>query len=413
MRAVGPARGARMRFGPRVPEGKPCDVLTCRSGVDLFFTVCTTVDRCRERPYCCIYVITMQHIYVYTRYAFVGLFLVFNAINASVSVWNLSLIQLIGLTYPLDIYLTVVGACGLAMSFLIVFVEAAYDNPITGRVWFECAWVGLFLVMNFCGAVALSALNPAFCTSDARRQIGDIGCVSNRVILAFSWITIMLLFGYFTMLAITCLIRQKTNTKIWQYHIRDLDTPSSHLPSPPASPTIPYFRNAIVAPLPRRPGPPVNMMRGLDSSYDVEAYEPQLARAPRNNFASQPMFSTSNQAAVTCLYPQYIQSCMVTPSRMQTQEPPCSQPNNTPPPPLGDWPRADILSRPLRAVHKQSRREPLPDPDDAYGSTRTPHRLRPTGPRIPSTRTRPPQLDLHVTSPTKGKERRRQDLDSL
>ncbi|PBK96742.1 hypothetical protein ARMGADRAFT_709177 [Armillaria gallica] len=361
----------------------------------------------------------MQHFYAYTRYAFVGLFLVFNAINASVAVWNLSLIQLMGLKYPLDIYLTVVGACGLAMSFLIVFVEAAYDNPITGRVWFECTWVGLFLVMSFCGAVALSASKPALCTFDARRKIGDIGCVSNQVILAFSWITIMILVGYLVVLTVTCLIRQKKDTRIWLYHIRDLDTPSSRLPSPPTSPTIPYFRKdnaTIVAPLPRRPGPSVNMMGGLNSSYDVEAYEPPPARAPRSNFVSQPKFSAaSNQATVTSLYPQYVQSSMViTPSRMQMQEPPRPQPNNPPsPPPLGDWPRADILSRPVRAAHKQLRRESLPDPDDRYGSTQTPHRVRPTGPRIPSTRTRPPQLDLHVTSPTKGKERRRPDSDSL
>ncbi|KAK0459621.1 uncharacterized protein EV420DRAFT_276954 [Desarmillaria tabescens] len=296
----------------------------------------------------------MQHLYAYTRYAFVGLFLVFNAINASVAVWNLSLIQLIGLKYPLDIYLTVVGACGLAMSFLIVFVEAAYDSPITGRVWFECTWVGLFLVMNFCGAVALSALKPALCTFDARRRIGDIGCVSNRVILAFSWITIVLLSGYLMMLTITCLIRQKTDTRIWLYHIRDLDTPSSRLPSPPTSPTIPYFRKdnaTIVAPLPRRPGPSVNMMRGLDSSYDVEAYEPPpVPRVPRhNNFALQHKYSSGNQATAPSLYPQYVQPSMViTPSRMPMQESPRSQPNNPPsPPPLGDWPRADILSRPI------------------------------------------------------------------
>ncbi|KAK0210647.1 hypothetical protein DFS33DRAFT_309005 [Desarmillaria ectypa] len=294
----------------------------------------------------------MQHLYSYTRYAFVGLFLVFNAINASVAVWSLSLIQLIGLKYPLDIYLTVVGACGLAMSFLIVFVEAAYDNPITGRVWFECTWVGLFFIMNFCGTVALSTLKPALCTFDARRRIGGIGCVSNQVIQAFSWITIVLLFGYLMMLTITCLIRQKTDARIWLYHIRDLDTPSSRLPSPPTSPTIPYFRKdnaAIVAPLPRRPGPSVNMMRGLDSSYDVEVYEPPPARVPRNNFVPQPKFSVGNQAPAPSLYPQHVQSSMViTPSRMQMQEPAHPHPNNPPsPPPLGDWPRADILSRPM------------------------------------------------------------------
>ncbi|KAK0450760.1 hypothetical protein EV421DRAFT_1731838 [Armillaria borealis] len=254
----------------------------------------------------------MQHFYAYTRYAFVGLFLVFNAINASVAVWNLSLIQLIGLKYPLDIYLTVVGACGLAMSFLIVFVEAAHDNPITGRVWFECTWVGLFLVMNF-----------------SRRQIGDIGCVSNRVILAFSWITIMILVGYLVVLTVTCLIRQKKDTRIWLYHIRDLDTPSSRLPSPPTSPTIPYFRQdnaAIVAPLPRRPGPSVNMMGGLNSSYDVEAYEPPPASRELPGTISSPSPS----------------------SQRRMQEPPRPQPNNPPSPlPLGDWPRADILSRPI------------------------------------------------------------------
>jgi hypothetical protein len=115
-----------------------------------------------------------------------GIFIICNAIVASVAVWNHSLAQSVGWTVG-SAYIKF-GAALVTMLICIrfstnrsiphflgmfwagphlhyvrtyvmimlnvllirhrsIFVELACENPITGRVWFECTWVGSFWLL--------------------------------------------------------------------------------------------------------------------------------------------------------------------------------------------------------------------------------------------------------------------------
>ncbi|KAF8921399.1 hypothetical protein CPB85DRAFT_1270661 [Mucidula mucida] len=351
----------------------------------------------------------MLMVFTCTRYVIFALSIACNAIIASVAVWNLGFVQSLNSYYPLDNYLTFLGAFGLAVVFAIVSVELIRDRSVTGLVWFECLWLGVLFAMNLVGAAYLSVHKPQLCELRSRLLLGSQACTSNQVLLAFTWIHSALLFWYLALLVLYCLVHQGKDPKIWQTYIKDISNPECFraiTANRPTSPTLPYFQKrrsapSIVAPKPRRPIPPVDAMAGLQSLYDVEPYRPRVEMASH----TRPQLT----GGVPTLYSQHVQSAISTPPVAHTRRgPKASSPLS--PPPLGNWPRSDILSQPLR---KGKERKPPPSPVDvpqniapgrtSFDSPTSPNRPRPTGPRTRTTsRPRPPPLDLNAST-SKGK----------
>jgi len=366
----------------------------------------------------------MQRILLTLRYVICCVFIVCNAIVASVAVWNLSL------TLPaendliqVDYYLVFVGASGLALIFAIIFVELARRNAFTSRVWFEVAWVGLYCLMDLAGASALSAMAPRQrCHHNGQGTTGGASdsCLSARVLLAFTWICAIALLGYFTTLIVLSIIHHRNDPRIWQHCIHNFPSfNSSVVPSAPATPILPRFRGilpSIVAPKPHRPdvvpAALYSYRSGLGSQYEIEHYRPPtdsaerpvppiLAVNPRQPYTTA-QTQTRTLPPVT-LYPQYMQSV----SQSWPQPPPQAY-SSPSPPPLGNWPSTSTQPR-------ANRERPTRITTLASATTDTPvvhevsslPRARPSGPRIrqnSSGNNRPPPLDLSKISAFKGKD---------
>ncbi|KDQ33202.1 hypothetical protein PLEOSDRAFT_1110448 [Pleurotus ostreatus PC15] len=354
-------------------------------------------------------------------------FIVCNAIICSGAVWNLSLMQPLGWRMEVNVYLIVIGAIAVTFSFALMFCELLRPNGFTSLVWVECAWVTLFLVLELAGASAFLAIVPALTCqplgvparlNDGRRSrlLTRVSgaCSSTRLVLAFTWICSLMLLIYVCFLTISAVIQSKDDPKIWVSSVRHLrwSEERRQLSSAPPSPTRPRFikkNPSIVAPRPRRvlQAPNIYAYRsGLSDDYQIEHFqppnaiqsepvEPEPALLLRND--SQPPVNYNAYPAVS-FYPQYMQSA-ITPAIHQ-QLPPEQQAGPSSPPPLGDWPRRDVLSHPAKP-----KRRPAPPLDDelaAIANLTSPsasHTRRPSGPRTRSTMNAynsrpPPPLDL-------------------
>ncbi|KAL0947023.1 hypothetical protein HGRIS_013167 [Hohenbuehelia grisea] len=306
-----------------------------------------------------------------------------------------------------------------------------------------------------------------------RKKI-DGSCTSTRVLLAFTWMCWIFLFCYFCFLTVSAFVHQRKDPKVWMRNVASVEWSDSRrkLASAPSSPTLPRFLKksnsttvpGIVAPRPRRViQPDIYAYRsGLSMEYEIEHYNPATSPAPRPSNEQQPQpqmlafpaaaappllgRNPSYQAAAqpsltTSFYPQYMQSALSSqdPRSMPVfTQPPTStststQPTPASPPPLGDWPRRDAITQPLRT----KRRPPPPlEPEAGASSSSAPasrpvpvaaasspprvtspmshqSRTRLSGPTGPRTRTRstsngvnrPPPLDLSDIS--SHNERRR------
>jgi len=363
----------------------------------------------------------MQRILLTLRYVVCGVFIICNAIVASVAVWNLSIVQSIKDDFPLvqlDYYLVCVGASGLALTFAIIFVELGRRNAFTSRVWFEVSWVGLYCSVDLAGASALSAMAPGrLCQDqDHKHDVAPGGCSSARVLMAFTWISTVALFAYFTMLVVLSVLHHKTDSRIWQYNIHNFPSlDPAPLPSAPATPILPRFRGkppVVVSPKPRRPdvvpAALYSYRSGLGSQYEIEHYRPPSASAERPvppipvAAPYQPLRTTTQAGTLpsVTLYPQHMQSV--------SQQSPQTLPQSHSPPaplPLGSWPNA---SAPARTKPKQPMRIVTLAPTDTpvVHESSSPPRTRPSGPRTRSNSSghnRPPPLDLSKISAFKGK----------
>jgi len=339
----------------------------------------------------------MKNILKALRYLVFGIFIICNAIIASVAVWNHSLTDSMNWDLPVDLYLLFLGCFGLALIFTIIFVELAYQDPVTGRVWFECTWIGLVCLMYLAGAAAASATFPNLaCGTQVPTSLHNI-CISAQVIMAFAWISTIILMSYFSFLVIASMIHFKHDSRIWYRYVHKFPwsgaRPSDSLPTASPSPSLPQFlvkkMPSIVAPRPQRVAPRelYNYRSGLSSDYEIEHYRPpSIAVAshlvPPPSAAAQPFMhpqtapQPTDSYAITSFYPQYMQSAFT--SSSSTPAPThqhVQQPRDTPPspPPLGDWPRPNAILEPLRA----KRGRPLPPPTTAEGSPKP----RPLGPR--------------------------------
>lgn len=371
----------------------------------------------------------MNRVIVPSRYVVFSIFIICNAILCSAAVWNFGIARSLGWNFQIDTYLIFVGASGLALIFTIIFVELARPNAFAGKVWFECVWVGLFWIMELAGAAALTATVPNLMCGPVRFTI-SASCLSTQVLLGFSWTCTVTLLGYFSLLVISAILQSQQNHRIWQCSVRKFpaSVTCGRLSSQPSSPSLPRFtpKAMVQAPSPRRLGvAPVAMYpsrAGLSANYHIENSRPPSP--PRNLPAppipvaassryQSPRNVTDNYSGIS-FYPQHMQSTLVSqPSRILPPTRPYQLPPS--PPPLGDWPRTDAVSQPLRIKRKNNLQPitvPPPTAQAPIGRSPpnfSPSRSRPSGPRVRSSPkdNRPPPLDLSkVSTFREGRHRR-------
>jgi len=310
----------------------------------------------------------MQSLPKVFRHFFFGTFIICNAIIASVSVWNFSISKALQQELRIDTYLTFVGVSGLLFISLIIVLELLRKDSITGRVWFECSWVGIYWMLELAAASALSAVGPrVMCARKAVKVISE-SCSSTRTLLAFSWICTIILMSYFLFLVVTtatCLLQER-DCSIWQREVREF--PWSDTQSTPKSisrtrslHTSGNQASAIMAPQPRQAAPAeLYAYRGPAPQHEIEYYQPPTAFSrpaipePAIPGHRQKMSMKQMPASV---YPKAVQSSMAAqsiPAQLpdRRQRPPS-------PSPLGDWPRANIMSLPSRSLSTKARPPPL------------------------------------------------------
>jgi hypothetical protein len=275
---------------------------------------------------------------------------------------------------------------------------------------------------------------------DSNSLATEGSCTSTRILEGFAWLssfirqchfafrshldvlTVSTVLIYLVFLLVLSFVNRNNESvpRIWQCTIHNFPplTVSRRLASAPATPVLPRFTkndntSGVVAPTPMRPNTVPSALYslrsiGLGSQYQIEHFNPPAHSAqasvphmqpilPRNSDLSGSPNAASNAAArATMLYPQYIASPHASfspPARTQTP------PAITSPPPLGDWPRADA---PLRVKPKRPGH-------DVQNMSSTASAPRPSGPRSPTSNSRPPPLDLSAISALRDRERRRQD----
>ncbi|KAJ6596788.1 hypothetical protein DFH09DRAFT_1132723 [Mycena vulgaris] len=340
------------------------------------------------------------------RYGVFAVFIVCNAILASVAVWNASLVSPPGRDSRIDTYLVVVGALGLALTFTIIFAELVRRNA---RVWVEILWSFVFFILDLAGAAILSTVGPDdMCKQYTNSKPPPGSCSSTRVLMGFTWLCTFILLIYLVLLVLLTTIHRNNESvpRIWKCTVHDfppLTSPRSNAQA------LPQFTKDRMTERPNAVPSALYSLRsaGLGSQYQIEHFKPP-AHAPGPPAPSSPVASPADhlhrnpstagtvQAAVA-LYPQFLSSAYVSPPPpAQTQRIGHASPA---PPPLGDWPRVDA---PLRIKRK------LP-PTTALGEGPAAGLSRPMGPRTPARAgglaPRPPPLDLSLTTTRRDRER--------
>jgi hypothetical protein len=347
----------------------------------------------------------MIKIYSLVRYIVFGLLIACNAVLASVTVWNFSLAQIAKISFPVEPYLIFVSISGLILTFTLIFIQLFRRNAIS--VWLECTWSGTFLVLQLAGAAAVSGTTPVEMCSRRLNKIVQLKgtCVSTQVVLAFSWISTVIVFAYFVLILITALLLRRQRSSVWSCSINNFPgSESQRLGSAPSSPTLPRFVStaapaSIIAPRPQRPA--VDLLQtyhsGLSPDYRIEHF--QLPKPPPPVTVSQQTRQMSHP--FSSFYSQAVQSELG--RQGQIHQPSLNArtvPPSRSPPPLGNWPRVDVMKQPISVrPNRQSRTHTaqlsLPS---AAALDRS---VRPGGPRKRSAsggNLRPPPLDLSKIS---------------
>jgi len=335
------------------------------------------------------------------RYLVFVMFLISNAIIASVAVWNLSLNVV---AREISTYLIVLGAVGLVFIFTVIFSDLFGKDLLISRVWFELLWVILFFVMELAGATTLTARKGQVCNLNS----SVMSCVPTQVLQAFTWICAICLLAYFILLLVSATLKYKDDATIWNCSVRKIIWQQTKTTA--FLPPLPRFHTqvpVIAAPGPQRivtiPEAVLSYRSGLSLSYEIEHYQPPApdatdlgpsADAPLSPLLLQPLSmpvspprilqqqpQQSSSAAFTPFYPSYLQTAINPALSPQVRRPP--QALSPSPPPLGDWPRHDVTSLPARGKRKQT----LPAPYSFTMPTAVqqrhdqPTRSRPGGPR--------------------------------
>jgi len=294
-----------------------------------------------------------------------GMFIVCNAVVTSFAVWNHSLSQSVlwSSQSQIDIYLAFVGCLGLVFIFPLIFIELARKDFVTGCVWFECLWVCLFWMLYLAGATAVTAIVPNPMCQISEHVPRNDECTSLGVMIAFTWIAAVILLFYFSLLFVLSLVHSRYDPTIWHRYIRKYPWSGSRqtLSSAPTSPSRPNFLKkspSIVAPKPQRAVPPAiyAYRSGLGSEYEIEHYHPStpdirpepvvVTAPPPAHFDSHLQVANNTFPS---LYPQFMHSTVTTSSSSQDERHIHDQPS---PPPLGNWPRANVVMEPVRFKRK-------------------------------------------------------------
>jgi len=309
--------------------------------------------------------LTMQSLPKVFRLFFFGTFIICNAIIASVSVWNFSISKAIQQELRIDTYLTFVGVSGLLFISLIIFLELLRKDSITGRIWFECSWVGIYWMLELAAASALSAVGPrVMCGRKAVNAISE-SCSSTRTLLAFSWICTIILMSYFLFLVVTTATHQlqERDASIWQREVREFPWPNTRSTPKSTSPTT-FFGNsgtqtsAVMAPQPRQAAPAelYAYQGGRTAQHEIEYSRPFSRPALPEPAVPGHRQKMSMKQMPASVYPKAVQSTIAAqsiPAQLpdRRQRPPS-------PSPLGDWPRANIMSQPSRSLSTKARPPP-------------------------------------------------------
>jgi hypothetical protein len=310
----------------------------------------------------------MQSLPKVFRHFFFSTFIICNAIIASASVWNFSISKAIQQELRIDTYLTFVGVFGLLFISLIIVLELLRKDSITGRVWFECSWVGIFWMLELAAASALSAVGPrVMCSREAVNAIPE-GCSSTRTVLAFSWICTIILMSYFLFLVVTTATHQlqERDSSIWQRGVREFPCPDTQSTLKRTSRTTVLDNSgtqasAIMAPQPRQAAPAeLYGYRGPTAQHEIEYYRPPTAFSPPA--LPEPAIpghrqKMSMKQMPASVYPKAVQSSIA--AQSIPAQLPDSRQRPPSPSPLGDWPRANIMSQPSRSRSTKARPPPL------------------------------------------------------
>jgi len=350
----------------------------------------------------------MKNFLLPSRYAFLGAFIVCNAIICSVAAWNYNLAMLAALRMDIDGFLIFLGALSLVFVVVISVIDLTRADAFTSRVWFECVWVAVFLLLELGGAIVMSLVGPGtLCTSRLMAKISDV-CVSTQLVLAMSWICVVTSLAYVLFLSISAFTRSRQDPTVWQASVRRYrwDAPLEEQPN--TAGTFRKSHTSIKAPQPRRlaPGGLYAHRASLNSQYDVErsapdrerlvppvpVIPPQHVREMRQAPAPRPPVVPAEPS----LYPRHMEVYTSRPNPPPALQP-APQLNRTlarlpSPPPLGNWPRADIINEPVR---KKRRDPPLPP----FSSTRAGPPSAPTWPAAPATYVPPSSSSSRAAAP--------------
>jgi len=313
-----------------------------------------------------------------------GVFIVSNAIICSVAVWNFTIAQEIDHILQIDAFLIVTAALALAFIVVVITASIVRRNSVVTCVWFECLWVGLFFILEFSGAVAVSITAPAIMCSVAPVIVISGSCSSTQVLMAFTWICSMCLLAYLLLVVIAALRHSQKDRRVWTRAIRHMTLSESESAAPPLPPAHPVAQRrsfmSIVAPRPRRLAPSAlyAFSGGFGNDEKLQSYMYQDPRhrnrqsTSRDSYIPPPMpaaapprrlVQRARESALPAghsFYPQNVQVAMqgtsTIPGNSQTRYQPPQRPRDQPrtPPPLGNWPRADVLSQPVG--HGKTRR---------------------------------------------------------
>lgn len=339
----------------------------------------------------------MRSLILYLRGLVFGLFIVCNAIICSVAVWHLGLAQTVSYNPPVDIYLIFLGAFGLLFIFAIIWVDIIRKNAVTSHVWFECLWVGLFWVLDLAATAALSASAPTVMCSPDVKLVVPQACTATRVLLGFTWLSMIITLVYVVALTILAVVHQKQSTDVWHTGVRVFCWfgAHEHLDSRAGTPVRGTGPGAMVAPQPRPAGLLPISARFARSPIDGSEKDPESAISSVSHVAQLPHVQRqSTQPLVASLYPQQVVKNLP-PAALPQPAPKASATRSTSPPPLGEWPRADILSRPRDTGRKRSQQSVTTQPPAPVPTSPLPQRPRGSRSRSSSGEIRrPPPLDL-------------------
>jgi hypothetical protein len=345
------------------------------------------------------------------RKALFALFLVSNAIIASIAVWYNSLSETSGRDQHIGAYLIFLGVFAIAFIIPIIAIDILRRNAVPSRVWFECVWVGFFWVLELAGASAITASSSGSLTC----QAGDSACTSSKVLIAFTWLCTITLLVHLLALPVFAVLQE--DRSVWQTGVRHYPwfATRSVLQSQPSSPTRQWHKPLqLAAPRPTHPvARQAALLSAAERDVELAASAQRFERgyeAPRS--APMPPLKQTQPS----LYPSFLGP------HMPAGAMPGATTSDPLPPPLGDWPHSKPKSKGKRVPPPQ-----VPESSPRSGTStassapvRSPAntgidpagRPRPSHPRTRSngspTRNKPipPPLDLTRISAYRGIEER-------